>query len=212
MSRPVVRAGRLMLILGFAMGCASSSADRSGGEVTIHHTQNEFRVGTLRQEAWFTSDEFRRDMAAIEDRWQENGVPPQVVAVYKAKLKITYRMRYAMEKDVREGKSSYYCIGVQLKPGIGLRIERGAFTVNLQEPSTQRRISVPDEGALIWYWEGRDQGYYDTAGGSCRIHLGLQKSEKNKYVEIYIRLPASCQGWEFVGLTLDDERILVVDE
>ena len=212
MSRLVTRAGQLALILGLSMSCASTSADRTSNPVIIHHTQDEYRVGTSQHRTWFEPDEYRKEMAAIEDRWEAGGVPPHVVAVYKVKLKTTYRMRYAMEKDVREKISSYYCVGVQLKSDIELKIERGAFTARLQEPSAQREVSVPDEGTLIWYWEGNDQNYYDTARGPCLVQCDLQRPEKSKPIELYIRLPASYQGWTFIGLTLNQERIRVVNE
>jgi hypothetical protein len=200
----------MLCALLLLVGCASTGTSQAAKKATFHHTQDEFRVGTLQNKTWYTSEEFRREIRAIENRWDENGVPSHVAVVFRQKLPITYRMRFAMEEALKGGRASFHYAGIQLKSGVKLQLQRGAFTLTLQDPESDRNENVPDEGILIWYWEGQDRNYFDTARGVAVVRNELQKPEKKKPVEVYVRLPAKYEGWTLTGINLDSDNVQVL--
>lgn len=176
----------------------------------FHHTQDEFRVATLSHRTWFKPKDFQREIRDKQNQLRDLGAPGNVIENFKTILPYTHSMQLRMEKDVEGRRNSYYYAAIQLKQGVELKVSRGAFSLTLRSPNNDQTIEVRDEGALIWYWEGQNRNYLDTAKGTAEVKRKLQKPEKKKPVEVYIRLPHQYDEWTLVSMSLDPYKVQVV--
>lgn len=189
------------------VGCAHTGPSLAKKPI-IHHSQEEFLVGTLSHRTWFLPADFQREIREKQNRLRDMGAPGDVVENFKTILPYTHGMQMQMEKDVENERYAYYYAGIILKEGVKVKVSRGGFTLTLRK--NDKTIEVHDEGLLVWYWNGQNRNYLDTARGESVVKNSLQKPEKKKPVEVYIRLPHQFQGWTLVSMSLNTDNVQVV--
>lgn len=200
-----------LLLYTLSCGCATAAKKSSGPPpgIKLLYEQDEFRIGTQEDRSWYSLDVFNREMSEIHRRFDEAGVPGHVQEQFKEQLKTTYRMRYAMKKEIERRSTSFRYLWLQVKPGVALKIHAGDFRLELEDPTSGARQVVADQGALIWHWDGQDRDFQDSLRSTCLVDSRTQQLKERRPIDVYLRFPPEYHGWALLSVSLSPDGVQV---
>jgi len=192
-------------------GCASigGSSTKLPEGVTVLYSQDDFRLGTYDQQHWYTPDTFNREMEKFYRRFDEAGMPGHLQARFKERLRTTYRMRFAMKSEAEHESAAFHYLWIQPRPGVRLALQPGAFLAEFVDPESGARQVVADHGALVWHWDGQDRAYRDSSRSTCVVDNDIQKQDRRRHVDVYLRFPPEYVGWKLVNVSLSPGGVQV---